>query len=136
MVVTVAILAAAGQLDLAGVPSALVAGMVACCSTLLIAAVAATRGAPPLHLMSSGEQGSMLIFAWFSLGPILSVMLVGVPVGAVAGDPTAFGGGGPTAVAISAAAWFAAMELPILVAVLLSRGRKRMDPPAAAQVED
>lgn len=136
MAVTVGLLTAAGPLELAAMPSALAAGTVACASILLVAAVAATRGQPPLHLMSSGEQGSMLIFAWFALGPILSVMLVGFPAGAVAGDPEAFGGGGPTAVALSAAVWFAALELPVLIAVLLSRGRKRIDPPDVVPVED
>ena len=86
---------------------------------VLVAAVTATRGRVPLHLMAAGGLGSGMLFAWFALGPILAVAVIGLPAGALAASPES--------VALGTAVRLAILQIPILIAVLLWRAKRRMN---------
>lgn len=103
-------------------PSHAVAGVLAGAATgvaiaVLIAAVTATRGPVPLQLMSSGGAGSWLLFAWFALGPLLAVALLGLPAAALSLGATATVG---TAVRLGLS------ELVLLALLLLWRAGRRL----------
>ncbi len=69
-----------GALSAAPVGPAIATVWVVTPPLVLAAAIAATRGAPPLQWLIMGDSGIPLIAGWFLIGPVLAVLAAGTPL--------------------------------------------------------
>lgn len=84
----VAVLGAAafGAISWGSAPVWLLVAVLVCGPLTAVAAAAATRGSPPLHFLITGEQGVLILVAWFLAGPLVTLVFTIPPVLAASGQ--------------------------------------------------